>query len=72
MVAFDALGTKLWVHCAEPQLSQVKVSESLDIKGIIVEPSYDGPRLEEDSIITKQFVSHMIHHFKQCHTIHLR
>lgn len=52
--------------------AQVKMSDSLDVKGMVVDASYTGPKLEEDCIITKEFVSNMVHHFKQCYTIHSR
>lgn len=48
------------------------MSDSLDVKGMIVDASYDGPRLEEDCIVTKDFVQAMVLHFKQCQTIHSR
>ena len=51
---------------------QVKVSDTVDVKGMVVDASYTGPRLEEDCIITKEFVSNMVQHFKQSQTIHSR
>jgi len=55
-----------------PEVAMVKVSDSLDVKAMIVDDDYDGPRLEDDCIITREFVTNMVLHFKQCHTIHPR
>lgn len=48
------------------------MSDTVDVKEMVVDATYTGPRIEEDCIITKEFVSNMVHHFKECHTIHLR
>lgn len=51
---------------------QVKVSDSINVKEMAVDASYEGPRLEEDCIVTKEFVTNMVEHFKQSKTIHSR
>ena len=50
----------------------MKVSDTVDVKEMVVDASYTGPRLEEDCIVTKEFVTNMVSHFKQCQTIHSR
>lgn len=48
------------------------MSDTVNVKEMVVDASYTGPRLEEECIITKEFVTNMVLHFKQCQTIHSR
>lgn len=43
-----------------------------DVKNIIVEKSYDGPRLKDDKIVTLEFVKKLIEYFKDSKTLHRR
>ena len=53
-----------------PEAAIVKLSETIDVKAMQVEAAYDGARMEEDSIVTKEFLLDMLSRFKNGKTIH--
>jgi serine/threonine-protein phosphatase 5 len=55
-----------------PEAAIVKLSETIDVKAMQVEAAYDGARMEEDSIVTKEFLLDMLSRFKNGKTIHTR
>mmetsp|Transcript_40567 Transcript_40567/g.53400 ORF Transcript_40567/g.53400 Transcript_40567/m.53400 type:complete len:505 (+) Transcript_40567:275-1789(+) len=46
------------------------LSQSLSPESIVVEDSYDGPRLEESGVVTVEFVEEMLERFKNQKLIH--
>ena len=55
-----------------PEVAVVKVSETIDAKAMVIEDSYDGARMEDDSILTSDFITDMVSRFKSGKTIHIR
>lgn len=49
--------------------SPKNLAETFDVNTIVVEPSYDGPKLE-DGKITKEFIEEMMERFKNQKRIH--
>lgn len=48
------------------------LAETLQCETIPVEKSYDGPRLKDDKIVTKEFVTELIEYFKNSRILHKR
>jgi len=46
------------------------MSQTMDVSSINVPDSYDGPRLDEDDKVTKEFVEAMVQYMKEQKTVH--
>jgi serine/threonine-protein phosphatase 5 len=51
---------------------QIKISDSINLKEIPIEESYTGPKMIDDSKVTKEFIDDMINEFKHQRKIHKR
>ena len=48
------------------------VAESIDVDGMIVEDKYDGPRLQDGSKLTVEFVDKLLEHCRDQKLLHRR
>lgn len=48
------------------------VADSLDLESMTIEGKYDGPRLQDDKIVTKEFMEKLLEHYKDRKLLHRR
>lgn len=56
----------------EGDSTRVPISDTIDIESITVEESYSGPRLEDDGVVTEDFITKMMDAFRKQETLHIK
>lgn len=56
----------------ESDSARVRVAENIDVSSFTVDDSYDGPRIGDDGVITREFVIAMMERFKSQQKLHVK
>lgn len=64
------LRAEMFARAIESDDDPTRGPKSYDVESIVVESSYTGPRLEEDGVVTREFVLEMMEAFKAQQTVH--
>ena len=48
------------------------IADSLDIESMTIEGKYDGPRLQDDKHVTRDFMEKLLQHYKDRQLLHRR
>ena len=48
------------------------IADTLDIESMTIEGKYEGPRLQDDKLVTLEFMEKLLQHYKDRQTLHRR
>ena len=52
--------------------NKTSVADSLDLESMTIEEKYDGPRLQDDKLVTLEFMEKLLKHYKDRQLLHRR
>lgn len=61
-----------FARAIESDSLRVRVSDTIDPASMTVDDEYQGPRIEDDGIITKEFVVQLLDTFRNQHRLHMK